>query len=96
MSEVLSLLLSWIVGTILGCFYFVGLWLTVQKVVKSSHPALWMMGSLIFRTAIVLFGFYSVSKGDPYRLLFCLMSFVTSRFVILRITREKEASGYAH
>lgn len=94
MSEALSLLLSWISGTVLGFFYFGGLWLTVQKVVQSSHPALWMMGSLIFRTAIVLLGFYFVTNGDLYRLLICLMSFVTSRFFILRITREKVR--YAH
>ena len=96
LSLSLSLLFSWISGSILGLLYFAGLWLTVQKVVSSSHPALWIMGSLLFRTALVLLGFYYVSGGNLYRLILCLVSFITSRFVVLRITREREGSRYAH
>jgi F1F0 ATPase subunit 2 len=96
MSEALSLLLSFISGSVLGLLYFAGLWLTVQKVATSAHPAVLVMSSLLSRTALVLIGFYYVSGGNLYRLLLCLMSFVCSRFIILRITRERDGSLYAH
>ena len=63
MNESLSLVLAWVIGILLGAIFFGGLWWTVRKGVSSKIPALWFMGSLLLRTAIVLTGFYFVAGG---------------------------------
>lgn len=93
MNEPLMLVLSGLAGGVLGALFFGGLWWTVRKGLASPRPALWFLGSLLIRTAIILAGFYLVGHGDGKRLLVCLLGFIIARFVVMRLTRPTVAPG---
>lgn len=75
------------VGWLTWRTFFGGLWWTVHKIVASKRPALLFVGSLLFRTSLVLTGFYVVADGHWQRLLSCLLGFVFARFIVSRLTR---------
>jgi F1F0 ATPase subunit 2 len=77
-------------GLILGFLFFGGLWLTLKRTLGSSYVALWLLGSSLLRTAIVLTGFYYMSQGSLLQLLVSVAGFLAGRFVILRLTRQLE------
>lgn len=83
MIEFLAMALA--AGGGLGAFFFGGLWWTVQKGTVSRHPALWFLGSLVIRTAVVLAGFYYVSDRHWERMLACLLGFIIARAVVTRL-----------
>jgi F1F0 ATPase subunit 2 len=88
MSDIATLASALLVGALLGAFFFGGLWWTVRKGVTSERPALWFLGSLLLRTALILVGFYLVSQGHWSRLAMCLLGFVIARvLVVKRLTR---------
>ncbi len=88
MNDIPALALALFAGASLGLFFFGGLWWTVQKGVTSERPALWFLGSLLLRTALILAGFYLVSQGHWSRLVACLLGFVIARFIVVkRLTR---------
>jgi F1F0 ATPase subunit 2 len=87
MNEILTLVLAWVAGGLLGVIFFVGLWWTVQRGLSSKRPTLWFLGSLMLRTIIVLAGLYVVSGGQGARLLACLLGFVIARSLVMRYTR---------
>src|SRR5271157_702187 len=84
MSDLIALALALFAGALLGVFFFGGLWWTVQKGVTSERPALWFLGSLLLRTAVILVGFYFVSQGHWSRLVACLLGFVVARVIVVR------------
>ncbi len=92
MNETLTLLLVLATGVLLGVMFFGGLWWTVRKGVLSRRPAIWIFGSLILRTGIVLAGFYVVSSGRWERLLVCLLGFIMARLIVTRLTRSSGES----
>jgi len=88
MNDIPALALALFGGALLGVFFFGGLWWTVQKGVTSERPALWFLGSLLLRTALILAGFYLVSQGHWSRLVACLLGFLIARFIVVtRLTR---------
>jgi len=87
MIEACVLLLSWLVGAILGTFFFGGLWWTVRKAVSSDKPALWILASLVLRMTVALGGFLLVANRSWQRMVFCMLGFVVARMVVMRITR---------
>jgi len=89
MSDILALALALFAGTLLGAFFFGGLWWTVQKGVTSDRPALWFLGSLLLRTSTILAGFYFVSQGNWSRFVACLLGFLIARIIVVkRLTRS--------
>jgi F1F0 ATPase subunit 2 len=91
MSEIIFMILVFIGGVILGVVFFGGLWLTVQKSVRSKTPALMFILSFIMRTGVVILGFYFLSSGDWKKLFACLFGFIFGRIVVKQITNsEKE------
>ena len=76
---------AFICGLPLGVFYFGGLWWTICRAVASNSPAVWFLGSLLFRTTVVMAAFYSVSQGDWRRVLSCLLGFLMARTAIQRL-----------
>jgi F1F0 ATPase subunit 2 len=88
MNEMFNLAVGALAGIVLGGLFFGGLWWTVQKGVPSEQPALWFLGSLILRTAVVLLGLYFVAAGSWQRLLAALLGLIVARFVVMRITRS--------
>ncbi len=91
MNEILILILVFIAGLLLGTLFFGGLWLTVKKAVGSSKPALIILGSFVFRIAIVLIGFYFIGAGNWQRLLLVLVGFITARFLLIYFTKSIDA-----
>lgn len=79
-------------GAALGAVFFGGLWWTVQRGAASKTPARWFLGSLVLRTAFVLAGFYLVGAGQPVRLALCLLGFLLTRAIVLRVTRPTPAA----
>ena len=90
MNESVSLALALVTGVLLGAVFFGGLWWTIRKSVSSKQPALWFLGSVLLRTAIVLAGFYLIARGHWERLLVCLLGFVMARLLVTRLTRAAE------
>ena len=64
MNEMFILILIFLAGLALGTLFFGGLWLTVRKAVGSTKPALLILGSFVFRIALVLIGFYFIGAGN--------------------------------
>jgi F1F0 ATPase subunit 2 len=95
MNETLSLMLALATGFWLGVLFFGGLWWTVQKMVSSKQPALWLIGSLFLRTSIALAGFYFIALGHWERLAVCLVGFVVARLLVTRLTRSMEKPMYS-
>jgi len=76
---------AFICGLPLGVFYFGGLWWTICRAVASNSPAVWFLGSLLFRTIVLMAAFYWVSQGDWRRVLSCLLGFLLARSAIQRL-----------
>lgn len=81
------MIIALISGTILGVIFFGGLWFTVKKTVGSSYAAIWILGSALVRTVIVLTGFYFVAQGNWQRLLIAVAGFIAARFLVMRVTK---------
>jgi F1F0 ATPase subunit 2 len=86
MNESTGLLTALAAGVLLGAFFFGGLLWTVRKCLSSRQPALWVLGSLLLRTGVVLAGFYYVSAGHWERMLLCLAGFFIARLLVIRLT----------
>jgi F1F0 ATPase subunit 2 len=93
MNNFLILALALFAGLLLGAIFFGGLWWTVRKGVAAKNAALWFLGSLLLRMAIVLAGFYFVGRGNWQRLMICLLGFVIARFIVMRLTRTTIENG---
>ncbi len=90
MNNFLILAFALVAGILLGAIFFGGLWWTVRKGVAAKNPALWFLGSMLLRMAIVLAGFYFVGRGDWQRLIVCLLGFIVARFIVMRLTSNFE------
>lgn len=80
-AELLRAVLS---GVALGVVYFAGLWLSVRRAAQLERPALFMVGSFMLRTMIVLIGFYLIMDGRWQQLLAALAGFALVRVVLVR------------
>jgi F1F0 ATPase subunit 2 len=87
MSDAIPLAGALLAGAVLGLLFFGGLWWTVRRGLCSRQPALLFLGSLLLRTAVVLSGFYLVTRGDIRRLLACLLGFFLARMLVTRLSR---------
>ena len=85
------LVLSFVVGALLGAFYFAGLWLTVRRLPTTS-PALWLVASFVIRTAVVLTGFFVVASGQWERVFTTLVGFLVSRAIVIHICGSSEVA----
>lgn len=84
----MSSLIAAAVGFGLGCFYFVGLWLTVQQITKMQQPLGLILLSFGLRLGIVMLGGYQVihSLTQPleiFPLLGCVAGFLLARTVLI-------------
>lgn len=69
-------------GAALGLVFFGGLWLTLQRLPRSSNPFLLTMGSLAVRTAVVLAGFWILTHGEPLPVIAALMGFIAVQMLM--------------
>lgn len=94
----LRLFVSLLAGIALGAVFFGGLWWTVQRAMTSDRVAVWLFGSLLVRTGIVLAGFYLACGDDGQRWLAAVLGFGLARVAVTRLSRpgtEKAAGHHA-
>ncbi len=98
MSELLAFVLAFSAGVGLGAIFFAGLWWTVRQALLANHPALWIVGSLLLRMAVLLCGIYWVAGGSWQRMLACVVGFVTTKLVAtwLALPRSVNPKESAH
>lgn len=89
----MSIIVSLLFGALLGLFYFGGLWLTVRRLPSVARPGLWMIASMVLRTAVVVAGFYLLTAGRWDTLLVALLGFLAVRTTLLRKLRPNAADG---
>jgi F1F0 ATPase subunit 2 len=90
---VIGLVLAALAGVLLGAFYFVGLWLTIQNMDRFKNPAVLFGVSFLLRTLLVLAGFFFVSGGRIERLAACLVAFFITRQIILSSAQLAKKHG---
>jgi len=93
-SSAFSLSLAAFAGSVLGLFYFGGLWLTVRRLPSSKRPGMLMLGSFAVRLLITLCGFLLVMDGNWERILACMAGFLAARFVITRMLAPGKGTAY--
>ena len=86
LNNSLLMLLAAAAGALLGLVFFGGLWWTLRRAFVSKRPALWVGASLLFRMLTTSAGFVFISAGDWRRLLSCLLGFLATRWLVLRLT----------
>ena len=100
MNEITLTVLAFAAGIGLGFLFFGGLWWTVKIATNSKTPALWFLGSLTLRLALVLAGFYLIGVGDLVKLVSCFVGFFIARYLVIHLTKaydlrqEKEKSSH--
>ncbi|HSV86304.1 MAG TPA: ATP synthase subunit I [Levilinea sp.] len=83
-SDLSALLLSVIAGFLVGLAFFWTLWLTVQRLPKSSNPGMLLFGSYLLRTAVAIGIFYVIMDGRWQRMVALIIGFIIARFVMVR------------
>jgi F1F0 ATPase subunit 2 len=86
-TNVLHLLMAFLVGMGAGVVYFGGLWWTVRRLPFARRPALLTLGSFFVRTGISLTAFYLASGGRWERILISLLGFIILRGFLVRRVR---------
>lgn len=89
MNDTAGMILALGAGLALGAFYFGGLWLTLQRLPDSPHPALLMLGSYLLRLAVTLGGLYFVMGDSWQRAAACLVGFTVARLVTSRLWGDR-------
>ena len=85
-----ELVLALLAGTLLGIFFFAGLWWTVNQLQSSHHVALLFIISLLVRSTIVITGFYFIIGKDWHNLLAGLFGFMLVRLITTRYIQLKQ------
>ncbi len=78
------------IGTILGLFYFGGLWLTLTMVNKNRLWGLWLGASFLLRSTLTVMAIWFFAGGDWQRIVALATGFTIIRF--LSINRIKHVS----
>jgi F1F0 ATPase subunit 2 len=81
MINIHDLFFSFAAGTLIGLFYFGGLWWTLRRMPVLHEPIIWVIGSFLIRAALSLLGFYFAAGGQWIRILICLLGFFLVRII---------------
>jgi F1F0 ATPase subunit 2 len=74
-----------VAGPALGAFYSVALWKTAQRLPVAKSPTRLILGSFVLRTAVVMAGFYFISRFGHWAFLaLALMGFILMKFILIR------------
>jgi F1F0 ATPase subunit 2 len=84
-------------GSILGIFFFGGLWWTVQKITGGEKPYLYSALSFALRTSVILISFYFLLQAGWQYLLVALAGFIATRtFLAYKISPERRNNRDDH
>ena len=84
MHDIGSYLGIFIMGLLLGAFFFGGLLWTVKKAPQSDKPGLRYAISFVLRCVLTLVAFYVVMTLSLVYLLVCLLGFSIMRYGIIK------------
>ena len=80
-----QLLLSLLVGLVLGAMYFYALWITIRRLPQARSPALLVLASALLRLGILFAGLYWVTAGGHWeRLLAAVAGVILARILLTR------------
>lgn len=82
MTDFVHILFNLIIGLILGTFFYGGLYLTVQKGLRSKTPGFIFALSFFVRTAVVLSCLVFISRDGLNPLLMTVFGFFISRLLL--------------
>lgn len=85
MTNVFPFVLCLFGGACIGALFFEGLWRTVSRAVVNAKPVRLFVLSFAIRAILLFTVLWLVSRGSPFRLVGCMVGFLLSRAVILRI-----------
>lgn len=96
-KQTLTSIITFIVGSGLGLFYFGGLWLTVQQLPVTKHPYRLMLFSFLFRLGVSVFVLSLIVGGNSQRynvisLLTCCLGFLLVRTIAIVLIQPRSAS----
>ncbi len=81
MTGDLYVAVAFIVGVLLGIFYYGTLWLTVSRLSRFTRPPAVLLLSFIGRAAVVVGAFYVLMQGQWYNVVAALLGFIGGRFI---------------
>lgn len=90
MIDIVDILIALLTGSLLGAFYFRGLWWTVQKLISTEYPSSIFLLSVLFRTSFVILGFYLILGDNWLRLIVGLVGFMLVRILATRHILQTE------
>ena len=79
-------------GAVVGTLYFAGLWWTVQRAARTSHPVMFVAGSFLIRGMLAAALLVGLAGGNPGRLLGAVAAFLAVRTVVVRLARVRISS----
>ena len=82
LTTMMILMAAFAAGLVLGGFYFIALWQTVQRLPATVSPVRLMLGSLVLRMAVLSAGFYFVMGGHWERLAAAMLGFIVIRKIL--------------
>ncbi len=96
LGSAVAVMATLLVGALMGACYFAGLWWTVRRMPSARHPLPLYLGSLVFRSVVVVVTCYAVLiRYGGSSLLFCVAGFIVARVVMIRLLGDAPASELA-
>ena len=95
MSDTELKLSALVMGMLLGAIFFGGLWWTVRIGMAARSPAAWFSASLLFRTCLIVGGFYYIAADGLQAVLLCMGGFLIARGAIFRLIRVASRTPHA-
>lgn len=96
MTSVIAILLAAVYGSVLAIVYFGGLWWTVRRLPAAEHPVALYFGSVAFRLAFAVVGFYlMIANCDLQTLVACLLGFIAMRLFLVRFLGRENSPAPA-
>jgi F1F0 ATPase subunit 2 len=82
-TTIFYLVMALAAGLVLGAFYFMALWQTVQRMPSAKSQVRLILVSLFLRMAVVMIGFYFVmGEGHWERLAAAMVGFIIIRKIL--------------
>lgn len=86
-----SILSRLLAGAALGIFFYTGLYFTIRVLLTTSHPIPLLMGSLGFRTLVVVASILFLTEGRWQYALTCVAGFLLGRVAVSKSLRVQAA-----
>jgi F1F0 ATPase subunit 2 len=84
-----------VLGLLSGAIFFGGLWWTVRIGMAARTPAAWFSVSLMFRTCLIVAGFYYVAAYGLQAVLLCMCGFLIARAAVNRLVQAPSRTAHA-